>query len=358
MDSPLLPTLRGKSPRPSSPTRLADLSLADVSLADLSPDRSVRPAPAPLASSTLSSVSASAEPSSAAGPRRPRFADSPPRTSAVGTLDRAKAKPRFSLFAAGAGGSRAGATHEPEHEPVGEDEDEGEHEQEEEQEGDVTVQYEPSSAEREDRLRESLYELRSINDVFDGFLGALEATRGHNERLAERVSQTTRLLDQYVALLGQAEHTQRLLSNPRWTGASDDAAALEAEAAARHAAEQHALDEAERAAEAARAAQEDRQRRDEAVAAAAAARGRGGLPRGRGGVRGTVRGRGAGPGMTTGIPRTTARPGSAASNGAGAGSAGSGPGAGAGGRRTIAGGLGGQYAGVKSSGYGPPGRRS
>ena len=36
------------------------------------------------------------------------------------------------------------------------------------------------NAERDERLRESLYELREMNKVFDGFLGALEAARGHN----------------------------------------------------------------------------------------------------------------------------------------------------------------------------------
>jgi hypothetical protein len=38
-----------------------------------------------------------------------------------------------------------------------------------------------TAEERDDRLRESLYELRSMNEVFDGFLEALESARGHNE---------------------------------------------------------------------------------------------------------------------------------------------------------------------------------
>jgi hypothetical protein len=38
-----------------------------------------------------------------------------------------------------------------------------------------------STGERDDKLRESLYELRRMNEVFEGFLGALEAARGHNE---------------------------------------------------------------------------------------------------------------------------------------------------------------------------------
>lgn len=35
--------------------------------------------------------------------------------------------------------------------------------------------------ERDDKLRESLYELRQMNQVFDGFLTSLEAARDHNE---------------------------------------------------------------------------------------------------------------------------------------------------------------------------------
>ena len=38
-----------------------------------------------------------------------------------------------------------------------------------------------SSVERDEKLRESLYELRKMNEVFDGFLEALKAARGHNE---------------------------------------------------------------------------------------------------------------------------------------------------------------------------------
>jgi hypothetical protein len=36
-----------------------------------------------------------------------------------------------------------------------------------------------------------------------------------------RVDETSRLLDQYTALLGQAEHTKQLMMNPLWAGAQD-----------------------------------------------------------------------------------------------------------------------------------------
>ena len=41
------------------------------------------------------------------------------------------------------------------------------------------------------------------------------------QRLARRVNETSTLLDQYTALLGQTAHTHKLLSNPNWTGAQD-----------------------------------------------------------------------------------------------------------------------------------------
>lgn len=93
---------------------------------------------------------------------------------------------------------------------------------------------------RDEQLRASLFELRNMNDVFDGFLEALESAKGHNEvgsqtigerrgllltchllqRLAQRTQHTSALLDHYISLLGQAEHTQRLVLNERWKGAS------------------------------------------------------------------------------------------------------------------------------------------
>jgi hypothetical protein len=67
-------------------------------------------------------------------------------------------------------------------------EGEAEVEEEEEEEGDRTVTIEQEEeqtaagrAAREERLKDSLYELRGINDTFEMFLGALESARGHNE---------------------------------------------------------------------------------------------------------------------------------------------------------------------------------
>ncbi|KAK8846695.1 hypothetical protein IAR55_005782 [Kwoniella newhampshirensis] len=209
-----------------------------------------------------------------------------------------------------------------------------------------TQQPKQSSAEREGKLRESLYELRKMNEVFESFLGALEGVRGHNQRLAQRVQQTSALLDEYTAIMGQAEHTQRLLTNPKWTGSADDAAALMAEEQARQVAEQAAMQEAQRAAEAARLAQDEKERR-ERERASEVGTGRLGRGRGRGGIGASVSGTRGGVtrGRGTGIPRPSVaapRPTSASATRKGTTTG-----------ATSGGGLGGQYSHVKSSGYGP-----
>lgn len=63
-----------------------------------------------------------------------------------------------------------------------------EDEAEEDGEGDRTVtidqeeeQTAAGRAAREERLKDSLYELRGMNDTFEMFLGALESARGHNQ---------------------------------------------------------------------------------------------------------------------------------------------------------------------------------
>lgn len=71
-----------------------------------------------------------------------------------------------------------------EHEEEEEDVDEGERDGVERgQEEDETIypKSQQTKYERDDKLRESLYELRQMNQVFDGFLTSLEAARDHNE---------------------------------------------------------------------------------------------------------------------------------------------------------------------------------
>ncbi|WRT65079.1 uncharacterized protein IL334_002021 [Kwoniella shivajii] len=278
-----------------------------------------------------------------------------------------KPKPRFSLFA---------APRPPSSEDIHDQREDGhEHDQEGDEEGDdqtihgtsgqMIEQEEASGSgsgmrqrqttvEKEDKLRSSLYELRKMNEVFEGVIGALEGVRGHNQRLADRVQQTSALLDEYTSIMGQAEHTQKLLMNPKWTGSSDDAEAIQAAEQARVLSIQRAEENSRRVAESARLAEEERERRSLEREKSDSSRGRG---RGRGvGVRGggvasgvptAARGRG------TGIPRPSVAPSRPPTTGIKRGSGTGTTNTNTMGTSTGGGGLGGQYSHVKSSGYGP-----
>ena len=105
-------------------------------------------------------------------------------------------KPRFSLFAPptsfqASTSSSSRQSSNPSGRVEEEDGEEGEEEEGERDDnetihGSVATRFEgkgkqQTSQEREDKLRESLYELRGMNEVFEGFLGALEGARGHNQ---------------------------------------------------------------------------------------------------------------------------------------------------------------------------------
>lgn len=280
MDSPLLPTLsRSNYSVDEGNNGDASLSLADLSIASDGPDDlSPLPPPRQLSQHGQSQIKslyaqgsgyigasggAGTESSVMLGSTSTRENIPPTAISndlKGGAGTSAAGKPRFSLFAP----SRQ-AYEDDDRQSVMEEEDDkrtsaiedrddvtisnegygreegGDTEGEEEDEERVRPQEHSRQrdSDGETKLRESLYELRKFNEVFEGFIGSLEGVKGHNEvssifldsrvqyltddeqRLAERVQQTSLLLDEYTAILGQAEHTQRLLLNPRWTGSSD-----------------------------------------------------------------------------------------------------------------------------------------
>lgn len=209
MDSPLLPTIRG-GPRDLDDT-FADMSLASAR----SPDAAAQARQPP------SSSSSSTQP-----PRRSVFGrpaptrifddtdtpEAPPRviSSEARKGGGGGGKPRQSIFpglgsnsarsggGGGGGGIERSALASSSSSRATEGQGEGE------DEGDVTIHpsHEPvsstgagatstststdeasaeSRARREERLKDSLYELRGINDTFETFLYALESARGHNE---------------------------------------------------------------------------------------------------------------------------------------------------------------------------------
>lgn len=164
----MLPTFKRNVDMTSSPTNLM-ANLSTMSLEPMSPSDSFSLARsssthdrAPLASSSSSSSSHAASDQSQQDTPQPR-----------------RTKPRFSLFP---------NKHNSQPTTSGKDQSvEGREETGEDQSstpvgpvGPVTISAQSKTA-RDDKLRESLYELRQMNDVFEGFLTALESAKGHNE---------------------------------------------------------------------------------------------------------------------------------------------------------------------------------
>ncbi|KAG9051393.1 hypothetical protein FS837_008490 [Tulasnella sp. UAMH 9824] len=150
----------------------------------------------------------------------------------------------------------------------------------------------PTRRTREEELQTTLYQMRSINSVLLEYLDALSETERNNRILAQQVDNSHQLLNKYTALLGQTEHTARLLLDPQWQGAEADEA-LAAEQARQEALEQERREREERerlerqereAAE--RAAQEEREREARERASKVSERGKPGIGRARG--RGTT----------------------------------------------------------------------
>lgn len=231
------------------------------------------------------------------------------------------------------------------------------------------------SKESQEQSARQLAELRRMNDVFESFERMLRGSAGQINAFARRVQETDDLLNIYIGLLRQTEKTQQLLQDQDWKGSTEDATAheeslalaeretqrLQAEALAREL-------EAQRAAELAALREEEERRRAEEVRRAAAGgvrgrgravsvatRGRGGAAAARGASTAAARGRVVSAGASTRSASASAR-GAPASTRSASTTATRGTARPSGiPTRTVSSsaGLGGQYANVKSSGYGP-----
>ncbi|KIO17456.1 hypothetical protein M407DRAFT_32882 [Tulasnella calospora MUT 4182] len=103
----------------------------------------------------------------------------------------------------------------------------------------------PTRRTREEELQTTLYQMRSINSVLLEYLDALNETERNNRILAQQVDNSHQLLNKYTELLGQTEHTTRLLLDPQWQGAEADEV-LAAEQARQEALEQERREREER----------------------------------------------------------------------------------------------------------------
>lgn len=89
-------------------------------------------------------------------------------------------------------------------------------------EHDDEPQHPAHPAQRVQALQAELKALRKFREPLQKSVDALCIAQTHNHRLAERVEQTSTLLDEYTRILGQQEHTRNLMLNEHWKGATDD----------------------------------------------------------------------------------------------------------------------------------------
>ncbi|KAL3469533.1 DASH complex subunit Duo1-domain-containing protein [Aspergillus californicus] len=82
---------------------------------------------------------------------------------------------------------------------------------------------------REAILRNELQNVRSINQVLENLLGSLDRAKGNMETVSRTVNSASTLLNTWTRVLSQTEHNQRVILNPDWQGASQDAVDIENE---------------------------------------------------------------------------------------------------------------------------------
>ncbi|KAL4915309.1 DASH complex subunit Duo1-domain-containing protein [Aspergillus aurantiobrunneus] len=119
---------------------------------------------------------------------------------------------------------------------------------------------------REAALRNELQTVRNINQVVESLLGSLDRAKGNMENVSRTVNSASTLLNTWTRILSQTEHNQRVILNPDWQGASQDAADIENEELARQqAAERREMELQQQREAAARKAQEDERKRGQST---------------------------------------------------------------------------------------------
>ena len=83
---------------------------------------------------------------------------------------------------------------------------------------------------RDEQLTHELESLQRLNGTLGSVSNALAMAQNNMESLYETVESSDRLLDLWIKTLSQTEHTQRLLLNGRWHGATKDLDDLNAQA--------------------------------------------------------------------------------------------------------------------------------
>jgi len=160
-------------------------------------------------------------------------------------------------------------------------------------------------------LQEELRSVRGVNRAIENIIESLNKSRDNMNAVHQSVQSASSLLEKWTRILSQTEHSQRLILDPNWHGATQDLEDMENESILKQqAAERRAADEQMRRDAAAKQAEEEATRRAATTPSSRGSRGRG---------RSSVSGRGAsavGTGSTGSTRgRTVSRAGSAIGRG-------------------------------------------
>ncbi|KAI0129486.1 DASH complex subunit Duo1-domain-containing protein [Xylariales sp. AK1849] len=131
-----------------------------------------------------------------------------------------------------------------------------------------------SPSTREAALQRELSGVRQINELIEGVIGTLERARGNMGTVSKTVNTASTLLNTWTRILSQTEHSQRLLLNPDWKGASQDMADAEEEERTKSVmAERRAAEEERRKSESQRRREEEERARQAGTTTASSTRG-------------------------------------------------------------------------------------
>ncbi|KAK9365577.1 DASH complex subunit Duo1-domain-containing protein [Lipomyces kononenkoae] len=86
----------------------------------------------------------------------------------------------------------------------------------------VASEISDSAMTREDRLLQELEQVRSVNASVTAVLDAITVAESNLEKVVTTTRNVDSLLNLWMRILSQTEHTQRLIFDPKWEGVTKD----------------------------------------------------------------------------------------------------------------------------------------
>ncbi|KAG5440190.1 hypothetical protein PCANB_001759 [Pneumocystis canis] len=86
-----------------------------------------------------------------------------------------------------------------------------------------------NASERDINLFKELESVKNLNKVIENAISGLSKAQKNMELVELVVNDTDKLLEKWIKILNQAEHTQRLILNKKWYGATKDLLDIENE---------------------------------------------------------------------------------------------------------------------------------